>query len=69
MPRPGRGIAAISQADMVDYLLDIVAPSSRLARDGTGRTAADAACDAGYPILAAQLRDAERAARRELGWS
>ena len=52
--------AAKGEVAMVDFLLDqIVPPANLLLRDQTGRSAADAASDAGFPHLAAHLRSFE----------
>ena len=52
--------AAKGEVAMVDFLLEqIVPPANLLLRDQTGRSAADAAADAGFPHLAAHLRSFE----------
>ena len=52
--------AAKGEVAMVDFLLEsIVPPANLLLRDQTGRSAADAASDAGFPHLAAHLRSFE----------
>lgn len=54
--------ASKGEANMVDFLLKVVPPATILLRDQAGRSAADAAQDAGFPHLAAHLRPYEDAA-------